>query len=132
MRSSVASGSESTLPLRRFTRRGFGKLATALTAGAALPIWDEPALAQMSRLQTIPPGAIRINANENPLGPSPEAADAIHNIVKNGGRYMYDLTDALAREMAEGLGVKYSANPDESYIRIFAGSSAPLHQAVFA
>ncbi|HZU27249.1 MAG TPA: pyridoxal phosphate-dependent aminotransferase, partial [Bryobacteraceae bacterium] len=105
---------------------------TALTAGAAFPVWNEQALAQMSRLQTIPPGAIRINANENPLGPSADAADAIHGIVRNGGRYMYDLTDALAREMAEGLGVKYSSNPDESYIRIFAGSSAPLHQAVFA
>lgn len=132
MRSSAPSGSDPALLLRRFSRRSFGKLASALTAGATLPLFTEQAAAQMSRLQSVPPGAVRINANENPLGPSPEAADAIHGIVKSGGRYMYDLTDSLAAEMASQLGVKVSPNPDESYIRIFAGSSAPLHQSVFA
>lgn len=110
----------------------FGKLATIFTAGTALPFVDEPALAQMSALQPVPATGVHINANENPLGPCAEAADAVHSIVKNSGRYMFPLTDALAQTMAQDLGVKYSQNPDESYIRIFAGSSPALHQAVVA
>jgi histidinol-phosphate aminotransferase len=84
------------------------------------------------RLQPVPGGAVKINANENPLGPCPEAAEAIHNIVKDGGRYMFELSDVLADTMAAPLGVKFSKRPSESYIQIFAGSSAPLHQAVLA
>ncbi len=114
---------------RGFSRRSFGRIATILTAGAALPFYNEHALAQMSSLQHIPKDGVRINANENPLGPCPEAVDAIYNVVKQGGRYMYDATDALAESMAQDLGVK---SGPESYIRIFAGSSAPLHQAIIA
>ena len=110
----------------------FGKLATILTAGSALPFVDEQALAQMSALNPVPAGGIHINANENPLGPCAEAADAVHSIVKDSGRYMFPLTDALAQTMAEQLGVKYSLNPDESYIHIYAGSSPALHQSVVA
>jgi histidinol-phosphate aminotransferase len=50
----------------------------------------------------MPPGAVKIN--ENPLGPCPEAAEAIHKIVQSGGRY----------------------------VQPYAGSSAPLHRAVLA
>ncbi len=111
---------------RGFTRRNFGRIATILTAGAALPFYDERALAQLSKIRDIPPDAVKINANENPLGPCPEAADAVYNVVKKGGRYMYELTDELAQTMAamEGL--------PENCVNIYAGSSAPLHQAVLA
>jgi histidinol-phosphate aminotransferase len=112
---------------RGFSRRNFGRIATMLTAGATLPFYNEPALAQLSRVKgSIPPDAVLINANENPMGPCPEAAEAMRNIVQKGGRYMYGLTDELAKTLAEVEGVK----PD--YVRPFAGSSAPLHQAVLA
>jgi histidinol-phosphate aminotransferase len=112
---------------RGFSRRNFGRIATMLTAGATLPFYNEPALAQLSKVKgTIPPDAVLINANENPMGPCPEAAAAIRDVVQKGGRYMYQLTDDLAKTMAEIEGVK----PD--YVRPFAGSSAPLHQSVLA
>jgi histidinol-phosphate aminotransferase len=112
---------------RGFSRRNFGRIATMLTAGATLPFYNEPALAQLSKVKgTIPPDAVLINANENPMGPCPEAAEAIRNVVQKGGRYMYQLTDELAKTLAEVEGVK----PD--YVRPFAGSSAPLHQSVLA
>ena len=75
---------------RGFSRRNFGRIATVLTAGAALPFYNEPALAQLSMVRNMPADAVKINANENPLGPCPEAADAIYNIIKKGGRYMYE------------------------------------------
>jgi histidinol-phosphate aminotransferase len=115
---------------RGFTRRNFGRIATVLAAGAALPFYDEPVLAQLSKIRDIPSDAVKINANENPLGPCPEAADAIYNVVKKGGRYMYELTDELAQTMASMDGVKFDRS--ESYVDIYAGSSAPLHQAVLA
>lgn len=124
---------QKTDALRRgFSRRSFGRFATILTAGATLPFYNEPALAQMSRLQRIPADGVKINANENPLGPCPEAVEAIYNVAKQGGRYMYEATDALGETMGQTLGVKYSGKGAESYLQIFAGSSAPLHQAVLA
>ena len=117
---------------RGFTRRDLGRIATVLTAGAALPFYNEHALAQLSMVRNMPPDAVKINANENPLGPCPEAAEAIHAMVQKGGRYMYEETFALAEIMAELEGVKASYKPEESYISVWAGSSAPLHQAVLA
>ena len=112
---------------RGFSRRNFGRIATMLTAGATLPFYNESAMAQLSEIKgKIPPDAVLINANENPMGPCKEAAEAIHGIVEKGGRYMYGLTNDLRDTMAAVEGVK------PEYVRPFAGSSAPLHQAVLA
>ena len=75
---------------RGFSRRSFGRIATLMGAGAAsLPFFGEPALAQLSQVKGMPADAVKINANENPLGPCQEAVDAIHSVVKMGGRYSY-------------------------------------------
>ena len=113
---------------RGFSRRHFGRLATMLGAGAAaLPFYNEPALAQLSAVRgPMPPDAVRINANENPLGPCDDAATAIHAVVKKGGRYMYEETFGFQETMAELESLK------ANYVQPYAGSSAPLHQAVLA
>ncbi len=123
---------EPELLRRGFSRRSFGRIATVLGAGAALPFYNEPALAQLSKLSDLPPDAVKINANENPLGPCPEAADVIYSAVKQGGRYLFEQTDLLAETLAGVLDVKFSREPEESFIQIYPGSSAPLHQAVVA
>ncbi|MBV9339970.1 MAG: pyridoxal phosphate-dependent aminotransferase [Acidobacteria bacterium] len=117
---------------RGYSRRHFGHIACLMTAGAALPFYNERALGQLSMVRNMPPDAVKINANENPLGPCPEAADAIYNVVKKGGRYMYENTYELAETLAGVEGVKFGYGPGESYVEVFAGSSAPLHQAVLA
>ena len=89
---------------RGFTRRNFGRLATMMTAGATLPFFNEPALAQLSMVKDMPPDAVKINANENPLGPCPEAAEAIYGVVKKGGRYLYEETFALQETLAAKIG----------------------------
>ncbi len=111
---------------RGFTRRSLGKFAGILTAGAALPFYNESAMAQFSMVKDIPADAVKINANENPLGPCPEAADAIHSIVQRGGRYLYEETFGFANTLAGIEGVK------PSYVMPYAGSSDPLHRAVLA
>src|SRR5437588_10386561 len=112
---------------RGFSRRSFGRLASMLAAGSTLPFYTEHALAQLSMVRNMPADAVKINANENPMGPCPEAADAIYNVVKKGGRYMYEETYELAQTIAEVDNVKFGYKPDESYVEVFAGSSAPLH-----
>ena len=112
---------------RGFTRRDLARIAALLTAGAALPFSTEPALAQgPSAMLNLPPDAVRINANENPMGPCPEAAEAVAKLVGKGGRYMYEETFKFIETMAavEGL--------PKTHILPFAGSSDALHRAVFA
>ena len=109
---------------RGFSRRSFGRFASLLGAGAAtLPFYNEAAMAQLSNIGAIPDDAVKINANENPLGPCPEAAEAIHNIVKKGGRYLYEETFEFAKTLADQSGLK------PEYVTAFAGSSDPLHRA---
>ena len=56
------------LVTRGFSRRNLVRMTTLLGAGATLPFYNEPALAQLSSLGRLPPDAVKINANENPLG----------------------------------------------------------------
>ncbi len=112
---------------RGFSRRDFARLAAFAAAGASLPFYNESALAQgLSALPKLPPDAIRINANENPMGPCPAAAEAIHKVVQAGGRYLYQETFAFAETMAEIEGVS------KEHVMPFAGSSDPLHRVVMA
>jgi histidinol-phosphate aminotransferase len=114
------------LVARGFSRRNFGRLATMIAAGSTLPFYNEAALAQLSRTKDIPADAVKIDANENPMGPCVEALEAIHKTAANGGRYLYDETDKMVITLAEQEGVK------SSYVKPWAGSSQPLHQAVLA
>ena len=115
------------LARRGFTRRDLGRLAALLTAGATLPFYNEAALAQgLSALPNLGADAVRINANENPMGPCPEAIEAINAVVANGGRYLYGETSTFAETLAGIEGLR------RDYVAPFAGSSDPLHRAVLA
>jgi len=110
---------------RGFSRRTFGRIAAMVTAGATLPFYNEPALAQFSKVNA-PADAVLINANENPLGPCKEAREAAARMIDQGGRYRYSEGDKVQQILAEQEGVKLD------YVRIHPGSSGPLHQAVLA
>ncbi len=118
------------LARRGFSRRAFGQLSARFGAllgvGAALPFYNEPALAQLSNIGRLAPDAVKINANENPLGPCPEAAEAIHSVVSKGGRYLYEETFDFAKTLADQEGLK------PNYVMACPGSSEPLHRAVLA
>lgn len=123
----LTNGQKADLSRRGFSRRSFGRIATLMGAGAtALPFFGEHALAQLSQVKGMPPDAVKINANENPLGPCQEAVDAIHSVVKMGGRYSYELTD----DFRETLAAQEGLTP--AHIAAYPGSSAPLHQSVIA
>ncbi|NWF84950.1 MAG: pyridoxal phosphate-dependent aminotransferase [Bryobacteraceae bacterium] len=110
----------------RLSRRGFARWSALLGGGARLPFYNEAALAQNSDIGPIPAGAVRINANENPLGPCPEALQALHAAARDGCRYFFDAGPRMAALLAEQEGLR------SSYVMPFAGSSDPLHRAVLA
>ncbi len=106
------------------SRRSFLQLTAA---AAALRIVTEPMLAAAARAhKAAPKDAVMIDSNENPLGPSQPARDAMSAILPQGGRYLDSLTEDLVHMFAKQEGL----NPD--YVQIYAGSSGPLQYAVFA
>jgi histidinol-phosphate aminotransferase len=112
---------------RGVSRRNFGRIAAMLSAGATLPLFTEPGLAQLSQIRgKIPDDAVMINSNENPLGPCPEALEAVHSITAKGGRYLFNLTSDFEQLLAEQEGLK------RGYVKAYAGSSAPLMQSAIA
>jgi histidinol-phosphate aminotransferase len=116
---------------RGFTRRHIGRMANLLTAGAALPFYNEYAMAQEAeqRMQRgmrrpMDPDTIRISSNENPMGPCSEGLEAIAKVAPKGWRYSPGNEQGdFTKTTAEQLGVK------EEYINATAGSSDPLHRA---
>jgi histidinol-phosphate aminotransferase len=108
------------------SRRSFGRIASVVGAASALPILNEAALAQLSAIGRIPADAVKINANENPLGPCPEALEVMHKFTPLGGRYLYEETFDFVKTVASQEGVK------PEYIKPYGGSSLPLHHVVMA
>jgi Aminotransferase class I and II len=110
------------------SRRSFMGL---VSAAAVAPILTEAhfAWAQSGRRQfvaNIPPDAVLINANENPLGPCDAACEAIADAAHKGGRYDYARTMELIQVFSEQEGLK------PGYLAVYAGSSEPLHYTVLA
>jgi histidinol-phosphate aminotransferase len=108
------------------SRRSFLQLSAAASAAIALRVISEPMLAQAARADKFHPDAVMIDSNENPLGPSDAAREAVAGILPQGGRYCMWLTGDLVQSMAAIEGVK------PEYVRIFPGSAFPLHFAVLA
>jgi histidinol-phosphate aminotransferase len=111
------------------SRRSFLKLSATAATVAGFRLVTEPMLAHAARRQAATgdrKNAIFLDSNENPLGPSAGAREAIAAITPDGGRYRDDLTDALVKLFAQQEGLK------ADYVRLFAGSSEPLHYTVLA
>jgi len=87
---------------------------------------SEPMLAAAARHRPFSTDAVMIDSNENPLGPSQPARDAMSAIIPLGGRYMDNLTDELVHTFAQ----QESLSPD--YIHAFPGSTPPLRFGVVA
>jgi histidinol-phosphate aminotransferase len=107
-----------------FSRRSFLQLSAA---AATFRIVDEPMLAAAARVHgPAPKDGVMIDSNENPLGPSQSARDAISAIIPQGGRYLLNLTDELIQTFAQQEGL----TPE--HIHAFPGSTPPLRFTVVA
>jgi histidinol-phosphate aminotransferase len=110
-----------------FSRRSFFRFAAGASALATVPILTESHLAFAQRPHFADPNkGIHIDANENPLGPSEAARQAMVDIIPRGGRYLFNLEMDLTETFAKMEGL------DPETIKVFAGSSDPLHYTVLA
>ena len=109
------------------SRRSFFRFAAGASALASLPILTESRLAMAARPKFADPNkGIHIDANENPLGPSQAARQAISDIIPKGGRYEFTMESDLSETFAKIEGL----SPES--VMPFAGSSDPLHYTVLA
>jgi histidinol-phosphate aminotransferase len=115
---------------RGFSRRNLGRLAAVLTAGATMPFYNEFSLARAQGREDrepMPPDAVRISGNENPLGPCKEACEAIAKVASQGGRYDPNGESLEFHRTAAAMeGLK------RNYVAGFAGSADPLHRTIAA
>ena len=111
--------------LLKGSRRTFLQLSAGATAAMMFRISTEATLAAEDR-KTFHPGAVVIDANENPLGPCDAARKAIVDMAPQGGRYSYWLKEEFVKTFTEMEGLK------PEYLRVFPGSSEPLHFSVLA
>jgi len=116
--------------LSGLSRRSFFRFAAAASAVAAVPILTEAHFAHAQRrkftYQAPPHDAVRIDANENPLGPCSGACASISSLIPEGGRYDYELTEKFVSTFCGIEGMK------AEYVLPYAGSSEPLHYTVLA
>jgi histidinol-phosphate aminotransferase len=109
------------------SRRSFFRYAAGASALASMPILTEAHFAMAERPHFADPNkGIHIDANENPLGPSDAARQAMIDIVPRGGRYLMNFQSEIEEIFAKQEGL----SPEN--VRAFAGSSDPLHYVTLA
>ena len=110
------------------SRRSFMRIASAAAISSPFVTEAHLAWAQVGRRTplNVPPDAVLINANENPMGPCTAACEAIAKAGMAGGRYDFSRTNELIKVFSEQQGLK------PNYMAVYAGSTEPLHFTVLA
>ncbi len=112
--------------MSRFSRRSFLSLSVAASTAAVFRGMGEAQMAAAARPAVHAANAVIIDSNENPLGPSKGAREALDAVIPQGGRYSFHLTDDLAKTFAQSEGL----NPE--WVRATVGSTPPLGLTVLA
>lgn len=126
-----------------FSRRNFVRLFSGVAAAAALPSFAQQAStvsstmperrrgsgagADMGEMRQLPPDAIVISSNENPLGPAQSARAAMADVAALGGRY--DKT-GIARATVATVSEQFGLKP--GYVELYPGSGGPLDMALMS
>src|SRR5271163_1893701 len=116
-----------------FSGRQLGRIASLLTAGTALPFYNEFAMAQDAERRAMrgagagrmnDPDMVRISSNENPMGPCKEALESLGKIAPLAWRYSPIGDDQDFVKTVAGI-----EDVPADHIMAFAGSSDPLHRS---
>src|SRR6202046_3561951 len=104
----------------RFSRREFSAtLSKSLAMAVAFP--ELPSFLDARKRNAIPEGAIRLNFNENPYGPSPKATASLAGCAKISFRY----PDEADLQLSEALAKKYGMTRQNTALG--CGSTEILH-----
>ena len=119
---------------RGYSRRQIGRIA--MGAGAAIPFFNEFAMAQQAEQQTAPrrtprrwrrrtrtydPEVVRITSNENPMGPCKEGLEALIKVAPMGWRYSPQGDNLEFNSLLAS-----TENVPQDHVIAFPGSSIPL------
>ncbi|ADV82929.1 pyridoxal phosphate-dependent aminotransferase [Terriglobus saanensis] len=101
-------------------------LTPELRAQAAEPSPFTPRTKRMERPQ-LPPDAVIISTNENPLGPAHSAMEYMMKIAPMGGRYdRVGVGQDVVKTLSEQFGLK------PGYVEFYPGSGGPLDMALMS
>ncbi len=106
-----------------FSRRSFFAASAALGGSALLAskvVQADPKSAMTKLLYGPPPGVAKLNANENPYGPSPAALKAMAEATSSGAYYVRDSSQKLRDMIAEKHGLT------RDHVMLSSGSSGVL------
>ncbi|MBM3265735.1 MAG: aminotransferase class I/II-fold pyridoxal phosphate-dependent enzyme [candidate division Zixibacteria bacterium] len=137
------------LTRRRFLKgtllSGLGAAALGLSPAAFAKAFVTGKTAADIRGAGVDPGQVRLNQNENPLGASPKALEAIRKMLPNCNRYMnsypFELVfklNKLAGMSMDGVGMNPQSREEwdtfqkKNHIFLADGSGSILKAAVFA
>ena len=81
----------------------------------------------MGEMRELPPDAVIISSNENPLGPAQAARSAMADAAALGGRY--DKT-GVARATVATISEQFGLKP--GYVELYPGSGGPLDMALMS
>lgn len=126
-----------------FSRRNFVRLFSGIAAAATMPSFAQQVTtasstaperrrgsgpgADMGEMRQLPPDAIVISSNENPLGPAQSARAAMADVAALGGRY--DKT-GVARATVSTVSEQFGLKP--GYVELYPGSGGPLDMALMS
>ncbi len=116
-----------TLPFLTEQQLAYAALPQQNSGTTVMPKPQDAAAAVHRPRTVLPPGAVKIDANENPLGPAPVALAAIASSAVTGGRYdqngyVSSLTDTFSKQ--NGI--------PADHIAVYAGSTEPLNYSIMA
>jgi histidinol-phosphate aminotransferase len=129
------------------SRRSFMRILGAASAAAtSLPAFalQQPAapaagqqrarrgMADMGEMRKLPPDAVIISSNENPLGPAQSSLTAICSTASMGGRYHGEETMETVAVFNELFGLPKAGPGKPSYSALFPGSGGPLDLALMS
>jgi histidinol-phosphate aminotransferase len=102
--------------------------ASAAASSAAMPNRRRSGVgADMGEMHQLPPDAVVISSNENPLGPAQVALEEMVKIGPLGGRYdKTGVARATVQTISEQLGLK------PGYVELYPGSGGPLDMALMS
>jgi len=141
----LTSKLQESLLQRGFSRRQIGRIA--MGAGAAIPFFNEFALAQQAEQQTAAaaarrggrgggmgsargvydPEVVRITSNENPMGPCKEGLEALYKVAPMGWRYSPQGDNLEFNSLLAS-----TENVPQDHVIAFPGSSIPLANSAAA
>jgi histidinol-phosphate aminotransferase len=130
---------------RRSFMRILGAASAAATSFPAFAAIQQPAapaagqqrarrgMSDMGEMRQLPPDAVIISSNENPLGPAQSSLTAICSTAAMGGRYHGEETMKTIAVFNELFGLpKAVPKKQPSYSALFPGSGGPLDLALMS